>query len=252
LRSRLLAEAGFRHGFSLRRGGVSEAPFSDLNLARNVGDDPLAVAENHRRFGAEVGYSAEALFEVSQVHGAAVAVVDGQISPDLFRVREADALLTTVAGLAIGIRVADCVPILVADPGTGAVLAVHAGWRGVVADVLSQAVRALLERTGARPEALLAAIGPHIGPAAFEVGDEVAHALAHAIPEQPRVVIPREPRPHADLGLGVRAQLLRLGLLARHVESVGGCTYADAHRFFSFRRDGARAGRHLAAIVAGC
>ncbi len=252
LRSRALTEAGFRHGFSLRHGGASGPPFSGLNLARNLGDEPGAVEENYRRLAAEVGYPAERLYEVSQVHGNELAIAEDGVPPERFRAREADALLALSVGQAVGIRVADCVPILVADPDTGAVLAIHAGWRGVVAEVVPRAIAHLEQRTGTRAQAFLAAIGPHIGPDAFEVGEEVAYALAQAIPEDSAVVIARAPRPHVDLGRAVRAQLARAGLRAAHVDSVGGCTYSDAHRFFSFRRDGKAAGRHLAAIVAGC
>lgn len=256
LRARLLTEAGFRHGFSLRTGGVSGPPFSDLNLARNLGDDPAAVEENHRRLASAVGYSAECLFEASQVHGVGLAVADEKVPSELFRSREADALLALEPGQAVGIRVADCVPVLMADPGSGAVLAIHAGWRGVVAGVVPEAVARMLRETGAQPGALLAAIGPHIGPEAFEIGDEVAQALVAAIPEDPRVVIACEPpaarRPRADLGRAVRAQLVRMGLWTERVESVGGCTYTNAKQFFSYRRDGAASGRHLAVIVAGC
>ena len=231
---------------------MSGPPFAGLNLARNLGDDPDAVEENHLRLAVEVGYPVERLYEVSQVHGSELATVDEGVRPELFRAREADAILGVTPGQAVGIRVADCVPILVADPDTRAVLAIHAGWRGVVAEVVPKAIMLTVQRTGARAHDLLEAIGPHIGPNAFEVGDEVAHALAQAIPEDPAVVIPGEPRPHVDLWRAVRAQLARVGLSAAHVESVGGCTYSDAHRFFSFRRDGKDAGRHLAAIVAGC
>lgn len=252
LRAQLLTEAGFRHGFSLRQGGVSGPPFSALNLARNLGDDPAAVEENHRRFAGAVGYAAECLFEVSQVHGVALEVADERVSPALFRAREADALLALAPGQAVGIRVADCVPILVADPGSGAVLAIHAGWRGVVAGVVAVAIARLLAETGAKPRALLAAIGPHIGPEAFEIGEDVAQALARAVPEDGRVVVARKPRPHADLGRAVRAQLLRAGLQTARVESVGACTYTNGEQFFSYRRDGSASGRHLAAIVAGC
>lgn len=250
--SSLLTRAGFRHGFSLRAGGVGEPPFDTLNLARNLGDDPAAVAENHRRLARAVGYAPERLFEVSQVHGAEVEQADGSLTPEAFRQREADALLTGVAGLAVGIRVADCVPILVADPASGAVVAIHAGWRGVVAGVVAAAVQRLAQASRAAPEALLAAIGPHIGPDAFEIGPEVASALRAGLPDAQGVVIPRTPRPHADLGRAVYAQLLQVGLAPVHVDTVPGCTYADRERFFSFRRDGQASGRHLAVIVAGC
>ena len=252
LHARRLTEAGFRHGFTLRQGGVSAPPFDALNLARNVGDDPRAVAENHRLLAAELGYSPEALFELSQVHGAETWCAEAQVPAESFRAREGDALLALERGQAVGIRVADCVPVLLADPISGAVGAIHAGWRGVVADIVPRAVRRLMEACGGQAGQLLAAIGPHIGPGAFEIGPEVAEALRGAIPEDAHVVLERAPRPHADLGRAVRAQLLRAGLSAARVETVGGCTYADPQRFFSFRRDGARSGRHLAVIVAGC
>jgi YfiH family protein len=250
LTSRLLADAGFRHGFSLRSGGVSAAPLDSLNLARNLGDDPAAVAENHRRLAQAIGYAPERLFEVSQVHGCAVEQVLARDQPSDLRCREADALLARGPDQAVGVRVADCVPILLAHPRSGAVAAVHAGWRGVAADIVGAAVRALAG--SAQPEELLAAIGPHIGVEAFEVGHEVAEQLARSVPEEARVVIHREPRPHVDLARGVRAQLERAGLRAERIERVPGCTFAEPARFFSFRRDGQSSGRQLAVIVAGC
>lgn len=251
LSARLLREAGFRHGFSLRTGGVSAGPFRGLNLARNVGDDPNSVEENHRLLASWVGYEAPSLYEVSQIHGAQIAHVDGAQTAIEFRHREADALVTCRPGTAIGIRVADCVPILVACPRSSAVLAIHAGWKGIVAGVVGAALSELGRVSGARASDLLCAIGPHIGPEAFEVGAEVAAALAECIPEA-TVVIPREPRPHVDLGRAVQAQLRRAGVAQEHIEIVGGCTFADATRFYSFRRDGTESGRHLAAIVARC
>jgi hypothetical protein len=252
LRSPLLSRAGFRHGFSVRTGGVSPPPFDALNLARNVGDTPEAVSENHRLFAGEVGYAPERLYEVSQVHGAVVERADVALEPPAFRKREADALVLAETGYAVGVRVADCVPVLLAHAGSGAVSAVHAGWRGVVQGVVPAAIRALCTLAQAEPRELLCAIGPHIGPESFEVGDEVARELAQVAPHDARVVIAREPRPHVHLERAVRAQLLGLGVTPENIERVPGCTFREPNRFFSFRRDGARSGRHLAAIVAGC
>jgi YfiH family protein len=251
LRSGLLTRAGFRHGFSLRTGGVSAAPFAALNLARNVGDSPEAVRENHRLFADIVGYDPARLYEVSQVHGAGVEVAEGG-DPVAFRGREADALVGRAPGVAVGVRVADCVPLLVADPSSGAVAAIHAGWRGVVAGVIRSGIEALRRASKAEPGALLCAIGPHIGPDAFEVGDDVARQIAAAAPDAARVVLAREPRPHVSLERAVVAQLLALGMTAGNIERVPGCTFSEPERFYSFRRDGSRSGRHLAAIVAGC
>ncbi len=241
LRSPRLVAAGVRHGFSTRVGGVSVEPFASMNLARAVGDDLDAVAENHRRFAAAVGYAADRLHESSQVHGAAVVSVRG---PDVLATRtlSADALVATEPGDAVAVRVADCVPVLLAVPGRG-VAAVHAGWRGVVAGV----VGAALDVLGGATEDVLAAIGPCIGACCFEVGPEVADAIAAV--SAPAVVHPREgANPHVDLRAAVAWQLAARGVDA--VDQVGGCTRCDAARFHSFRRDGKRSGRLLAAIVA--
>jgi copper oxidase (laccase) domain-containing protein len=133
--------------------------------------------------------------------------------------------------------------------GQGHVAAVHAGWRGIVAGVIFRTVEQLC-RLGSKPNQLLAAIGPHIRTAAFEVSEQVAQEIA-AVSGDPRV-ISREhgPRPHIALAQSVRAQLTRSGVLLAHVDDVGGCTLNDESRFFSYRRQGAASGRLLHAIVA--
>jgi YfiH family protein len=251
-----------------------------LNLGRGVGDDPGHVAENHTLLARDIGYEAERLYEVTQVHGARVAEVDLALAPAAFRVREADALFcsrmgpraSTFArprggvllargparfdqqddGVAVGVRVADCAAILIAHPESGGVAAVHAGWRGVVQGVLANTLSAFTASLEARPGALIAALFPHIGGDAFEVGTDVAHQIAASAPEDPRVINWAGEKPHADLGRAIRAQLLRAGLLAEHIEHIPGCTFREPARFFSYRRDGSASGRHLAVIVAGC
>jgi YfiH family protein len=167
--------------------------------------------------------------------------------------QEADALVLGAPPLdegargaeAVGVRVADCVPILVGARGTGAVAAIHAGWRGVVAGVIDAALARLGEpsETGER----VAAIGPCIGPGCFEVGAEVAESIAAACGD-PGVIARRVgEKAFVDLRRAVRAQLVRAGVT--DVEDVPGCTRCEAARFFSYRRDGERSGRHLAAIA---
>jgi YfiH family protein len=247
LRSRLLAGLGVRHGFNLRTGGVSAPPFDSNNLGRSVGDDPERVAENHRRFAAAVGYAPTTLYETSQVHGSAVWVLGMGEPPAQARIREADALLAPAGGHALGVRVADCVPVLVHDTRGGAVCAIHAGWRGTVRGVIESGVSALLAR-GSEPSALRAAIFPHIRSCCFEVGDDVAGELRAASPD-PTVVDRSREKPHVDLTAIVIAKLLALGLSRSALDDVPGCTRCEPERFFSFRRDGQRSGRHLAAIV---
>jgi YfiH family protein len=231
-----LARAGFSHGFATRKGGVSEGALSSLNFG--AGDEPGRVAENVRRFGAAVGFTPEELRQVTQVHGA--RVVDAATLADAAAREEADALVLRVpsGARAVGVRVADCVPILIGS--SAGVAAVHAGWRGVVAGVIGNAMGML----GANEA--VAAIGPCIGPCCFEVGADVAEQIAEACGE-PRVVVTRaSDKATVDLRLAARTQLERAGV--RDVEDVPGCTRCEPARFFSYRRDGERSGRHIAAI----
>lgn len=251
LRSELLRSFGFRHGFSLRQGGVSVAPYDTLNLGRTVGDDPAAVAQNHLRFAADVGYDPARLYEVSQVHGGAVERVAADSAPERLREREADALVSILSGCAIGMRVADCAAVLVVDTVRGGCAAIHAGWRGVVADVVGAGVSRLLAEGGGTPQDLAAALFPCIGPDVFEVGEDVAQQLALAVRDE-RVVRRGGAKPRVDLPLCVTRLLERAGLPAERIEQVAGCTYSEPSRFFSYRRDGGVTGRHLAVVVPRC
>lgn len=261
LRSTLLERAGVVHGFNLRTGGVSQGPYASLNLGRSVGDDPEHVAENLRRFARAAGYDPLALFTTSQVHGADVRVVAGSDDRSATRNIEADVLVAPAGGIAIAVRTADCIPLLVHSPDSGAVAAIHAGWRGVVRGAVEAGVQALIQigdeaprrSAGAIalkdvPQRLQAAIFPHIGACCFEVGDDVAQQLASLHPVPWSVVDRSREKPHVDLAEIVRAKLVALGLRADHVERVAGCTRCQPERFFSFRRDGQRSGRHAAVI----
>lgn len=251
LRSGLFDRHGFRHGFTLRTGGCSAPPFATLNLARHVGDDPVAVQSNHVRVAGWVGFPPDRLFEVSQVHGSDVEVASADGSPDELRAREADAIvgLAGVRPVAVGVRVADCIPLLLADPRTGAVAAVHAGWRGVVARVVEAAIDALEREAGTDRADVLAVVGPHIRADAFEVGEDVAARIAGEA-HGAAVVRHGHDKPRVDLAAVVVAQLSHLGIAPERIDDVGGCTFQEADRFFSYRRDGSRSGRHLGVIVA--
>jgi polyphenol oxidase len=249
LRAPSLTEHGFSHGFSTRQAGVSAPPFATLNLGAAVGDDPASVSENRRRFARAVGYLPERLFELEQVHGRAVRSVRAGDVPASVRPEHGDGLVAS-AGACVGIRTADCVPILLADPLTRTVAALHAGWKGTVAGVVAAGVQALCEASGAEASRLLAAVFPHIRVCCFEVGEEVAGALTAAA-RGSEVLQRGGAKPHAALALVVRAQLLAAGLVSERIDDVPGCTCCEPERFFSFRRDGAASGRHLAAIVSG-
>jgi YfiH family protein len=249
LKSRLLPIA---HGFSTRLGGASEGPYASLNLGFSVGDARQRVEENFRRLAAAAGVPARSFATASQIHGDRVwEVLDvGPRGADLPPPPqgEADALVTDRPGIAVGVKTADCVPILIADPQTGRVAAVHSGWRGTVLRIASRAVETLAAR-GSNPARLVAAIGPAIQACCYEVSDELGARFASAFGED--VVSRARPRPHLDLPRAVRKALQQSGLAADRIEVLPHCTSCDSRRFFSHRRDRGVTGRHLSFVVGG-
>ncbi len=244
--------AGFVHGFTTRAGGASAAPYDTLNLGGKWGDDPAHVAENRRRLADAVG---GAPFVARQVHGTMIRRVRHDDSRAEVARHEADGLCTDVPGLVLGVFVADCVPVVIADPRTGCCAAVHAGWRGTVAGILPEAVRRLAAEFGARPADLRVALGPAIGPCCFEVGLEVVAAVAAAIPDaRQRGIVRPSPRgladkAHVDLHAANRWLLARAGVDPAAVDAIDACTRCDRERFFSFRRDGAATGQQMGVIA---
>jgi len=237
LRSPLLS--AFPHGFTTRSGGVSPPPWDSLNLGRLVGDEPGRVAENWRRLEAATGLG---FARVRQVHGTHVVHLHQPTEP----VEEADGVLSTAPGVAACVSVADCAPVLLADPGSKAVVAVHAGWRGTIARAVHAGVRALAGIAGAPPERFLAAVGPSIGPCCYAVSPDLAARFAAEIGP----VVGGDPAaPHLDLWEANRRLLVEAGLRAEQVEVVGKCTSCDIRSFFSHRRDRGRTGRQVAFIA---
>lgn len=237
------------HGFTTRYGGVSRGPLDSLNLARRPGETDERLVENWSRVAAALGRRARDLVLLSQVHGRRVLRVSEASGP-LSCAGEADGLVTREPGLILTARAADCVPVLLAGPrggaGVPAVGAVHSGWRGTVQDVVGAAVEALCDEAGCAPAELRAAVGPCIGLAAYEVGEEVAGeleaaGLAECVQRRPGA------RPHADLGAAVELQLRRAGVGA--VDRLGICTVSDG-RFYSHRGEGPATGRFAGVIAA--
>ena len=246
LESALLRGAGFRHAFFTRKGGVSTGAYSSLSFSVAAGDSEANVNLNLERAAAELGVASKRIHFLSQVHGQVAHTLSGtEVQTELI-FREGDALVSRAPGLACAVRSADCVPILLADRRSGAVAAVHAGWRGAVNGVLSRAIDAL--RAIAQDPSLIAAIGPHISLGAFEVSEDVAETLLSAS-RDPLIVDRSRPKPHVDLRRMLRAELHAQGLAHSAIDDVWGCTVSEPERFFSFRRDGKVSGRHLSAIV---
>jgi YfiH family protein len=213
-----------------------------------VGDTEENVEQNLERAAAVLGVGSGRIFYLSQVHGRDTRVLEGgENRRDVLELR-GDALVSSAGDLACGVRTADCVPLLIADRRSGSVAAVHAGWRGIVAEVVLAAVAELRRRTSTTPE-LIAAIGPHISSRAFEVSAEVAREIVTACRDDSVADHERGPKPFVDLRRAARLQLRAAGVPDAGIDDVEGCTLSDAARFFSFRRDGKNSGRHLSAIA---
>ena len=238
------------HCFTTRLGGVSVGHLESLNLSMSQGDDPANVVENYRRIGAVLGFTPQDVVMARQTHSDIVLRVGREHrGAGLLREKlpECDALITNEPGVALFVSTADCTPILLQDPVTGAVGAVHAGWRGTVADIAGNAVRAMCAHFGTRPEDIRAAIGPNIGVCCFETHADVPDAVRAVLGEEAEAfIVPSGEKYRVDLK-GVNAALLRRAGV-RHIEISDACTACEPRRFWSHRRVGNDRGS-LAAII---
>lgn len=249
LTSDVLDATNVRHGFFTRLGGVSGGIYDALNCGPGSSDAPDAVAENRRRAARALTGRDTTLLTCHQVHSATALVVDGPFDGAAPR---ADALVTAVPGVVVGALAADCAPVLLADAKAGVVAAVHAGWRGALDGVVDAAVAAM-EGLGAVRADIRAVVGPCIGQASYEVGLEFEAAFLARDPATDRFFGPgvSEAKRQFDLPgyLTARARALDLGAVAAMDVDV----YADAGRFFSYRRSRHNGepdyGRLLSAIV---
>ncbi|WP_075661717.1 peptidoglycan editing factor PgeF [Streptomyces acidiscabies] len=222
---------GAHFAFTDRWGGVSAAPYEELNLGGVGGDDPAAVRTNRELAAKSLGLDPAEVVWMNQVHGAGVAVVMEAWGDK--PVPEVDALVTTRRGLALAVLTADCVPVLLADPVAGVVAAAHAGRPGMIAGVVLAAVRAMTE-LGAEPDRIVARTGPAVCGRCYEVPSDMRADVAALEPAA--YAETSWGTPAVDVAAGVHAQLERLGVRDRAQSPV--CTL-ESHDHFSYRRDGA-------------
>ena len=228
----LTAAAGVRHAFFTRRGGVSTGLYDSLNLGRGSQDDPADVAENRSRAAAWFGAEAADLNTCFQIHSTIAIVADGSwgdVRP------QGDAVVSKTPGVVCGALSADCAPVLIADPDARIVAAAHAGWRGALDGVVQAAVDAMVE-LGGDPDRMVAAVGPCIGPASYEVGLEFLERFEADSPGSGQFFHPAqtEAKRMFDLPAFVLDRLRTAGIEQR--EWVGHDTCAEAELFFSNRR----------------
>jgi YfiH family protein len=246
---KLDALPGLRHAFFTRDGGVSEGIYAGLNGGLGSHDDPAHVAENRRRMAAEIGVDAAHFLTVHQVHSPDVAVATAPWDTDT-RPR-ADAMVTRVEGLALGVTTADCGPVLFADPDARVIGAAHAGWKGALTGVLEATIHAM-EKLGADRSRIQVAIGPLIRQPSYEVGAEFVERFVREDGENSLFFIPSANDGHAmfDLAGYIRMRLTRAAV--GDIDDTGIDTYPD-EKLFSYRRSVHRGepdyGRQIHAIV---
>lgn len=241
------------HGFTTRFGGVSEGIYASLNLGENRGDAPERVRENYRRLKAALGINK--LCFTKQVHKNRVRPVTGADARDPYGPLpyEADGVVTAEPGLALIAFTADCIPILLHDPERTVSAALHAGWRGTVADIAGAGVAAMA-RLGSRPEDIRAAIGPGISFSSFETGPEVPKAVRSLLGGGGEPFIRASETPgkyYVDLKGVNRALLIRAGLAPENIAVSEECTVRNTDKYWSHRATHGERGAQAAVIVNG-
>ena len=239
------------HAFTTRVGGVSQGILSSLNLGMHRGDDPENVAENYRRLAEAVGFSSQKLILANQTHSATVRVVTdadcvGSLSHRDYP--ECDGLITNTPGVALMVFSADCTPILLHDPVTGAVGAVHAGWRGTASGIVKNAVETMVSAFGCKPENICTAIGPNIGMCCFETDADVPDAMISALGEDAKpFIVPKGEKFYLDLKQINALWLRRSGVTDISVSNH--CTACSPDLFWSHRVTKGKRGSQGAVIV---
>jgi YfiH family protein len=241
-------EAGIRHGFFTRDGGVSDGIYRGLNVGLGSHDEPARVGENRRRVAAWFDLGPERLATVHQIHSPDVVVVSGDYDGSR---PQADAQVTSTPGVILGVLTADCGPILFADPENRVIGAAHAGWKGALGGVLENTIDAMIA-LGARREKIRATLGPSISAANYEVGPEFVERFLAEDPAFAAFFTPSAKAGHSmfDLPGLTLMRLTRAGVTA---DSLGLCTYASPETFYSYRRTTHAGepdyGRQISAIV---
>lgn len=234
------------HGVFTRLGGVSSSPYDSLNVGHFIGDDHEAVGTNHDLICRALGIARRDVATAHQVHGNRVALVRPE---DRGRVIPAtDALITDTAGVALMLRFADCLPVLLYDLVHQVIGLAHAGWKGTIGRIAAKTISAMIETCGSRPADIMAGLGPCIGPCCYQVGAEVIEVVKASFNHWQGLLRPQgDDFFHFDLWEANRRQLVELGV--EKIEVIQLCTACRTDEFFSHRVEGGRTGRF--AVILG-
>jgi polyphenol oxidase len=234
-------EAGITHAVFTRQGGISPQPWASLNLGGTVGDDPIRVAKNRELIFHAIGRLPETMYDVWQVHSTEVTIAKAPRRPDEPHQRS-DVILTQNPDVTLLMRFADCVPILLYDPGHQAVGIVHSGWPGTVRRVVQAAIKGMCLTFGTHPEDILAAIGPSIGAHHYEIGPDVENQVRESFGrDAPAFLLPFNGRLHFDLWAANQFLLENCGV--RKIETADLCTACHLEDWYSHRGEHGQTGR---------
>jgi YfiH family protein len=245
-----------KHGvlvaFTGRSGGVSSKPFDGLNLGLHVGDNPEHVKTNRRIIAEALNLDADRLTCAEQVHGSSIAIIDEELAgrgsksfdDALYGV---DALITAHPGTPLALFYADCVPVVVVEPFQKVVAVIHAGWRGIFAGIIENAVREMKEFKGVDAERMIAFIGPSIGSCCFQVDNDLVNRFKERF-ERYDAVMWLEADNHIKLHELARLQLADCGIDSTRVSLMNLCTSCNSEKLFSYRADNGNTGRQAAIV----
>jgi len=237
-------------GFTTRNGGISRPPYNSLNLGFNTDDARYHVEGNRSTLVRAFGLQPHQLLTVKQVHAVDILMVD-QPNPDLshFLTVECDAIITNQPGIMIGVLVADCFPVLLYSPEKKVAAAVHVGWRGAAAGILSKTVQVLQSDFGCAPDSLLGAVGPGIGAHKYEVDRQVREVFRKGAGHWDNIAEETTlGKWLLDLRKCCLLQLEEAGLQIDHLSAAEECTCCHREMLFSYRRDAGNTGRQMGFI----
>lgn len=242
----LLSYNSINHFTSTRLGGISTGHLSGLNLGYTVNDNPENVKHNLELLAYATTIPQTAMVFPRQTNGVNIGILKSvdDIFPDT------DALITNVSGVCIGIRTADCVPVLLYDPVQKVIAAIHSGWKGTVEKIAKSTIERMIKEFGTQPQYLIAAIGPSIGPDVYEVGPDVIGYVKQAFTEN-NVLVPVKNSEKAFFNLweANKQVLIESGIPSNQIEIAEMCTYSQPELFYSARRDKGKTGRLATGIM---
>lgn len=242
------------HFCTSREGGVSVGNYASFNLSPFSGDNPVDFAENQRILCKKLGINSGQLIIPIQTHETEIRLIDEdffELSADkkFNYLHGVDALLTQLPEVCIGVTTADCVPLLFYDPIKQVIAVVHAGWRGTCARISEKTVQEMVLKFDCKPENILVTIGPSISVKVYEIGKEVEDNFEKAGFETAEIIQKRNNSIFLDLWKANQLSLEKAGIMPKHIEIAGICTFTEHERFFSARQLGIKSGRLLSGIM---